>query len=580
MTFLRVKSFKFCTALLAASLLGACASTPVNKLAAVAPRPVPAPAPERPEPPKQALTGQELYEFLLGEIAIQRGQQTVATRAYLDLMQSTNDYRVAERATQVALNARFPDEALVAARRWLELEPESIGARQAIASILVIQGKLQEARPHLEKILAAEKTHTGYGFLSLNNLLARHPDKAAALHLVQDLARAYPNLPEAHFAVARAAWNAGNKELTLKEAGSALALRPEWEGAALFKAQVLQSISVADANAYYIAYLHDFPRAREMRLAYARLLVQEKQYPAAREEFKQLIADFPDKPEVPLAIGLLSIQLQDYDAAEAYLRKALQAGGKDDNAARFYLGQLSEERKRWDEAKQWYSSVSGDQAFIAKLRIAGVLAQEGKLPEARTYLQQLPLTTQQQRAQAASAEATLLRDAKQYQAAFDVLGKALEKSPDYPDLLYDYAMAAEKINRIDVMESSLKKLIQEQPNYAQAYNALGYTLADRTTRYDEAKRYLEKALQLAPDDAYILDSMGWLQYRLKHYPQAITTLRRALSLRADPEIAAHLGEVLWVSGEKEEAKKVWNTALKDNPGHEVLTSAVLKFEAK
>ena len=583
MTLTGVKSFKFWGILLAASLLSACASTrpPAAKLATAQPRPVaPAPEAKRPEPPKQTLTSQDLYEFLLGEIALQRGQPAIATRAYLDLMQSTNDYRVAERAAQVALAARLPGQALIAAQRWLELEPDSIGAQRVIASIFVTQGKLQEARPYLEKILAAEKIHVGYDFLSLNNLLMRHPDKASVVRLVQELARAYPKLPEAHFAIAHAAWSAGDKTLALKEADNALALQPEWEGAALFKAQVLQSISVADASAYYTAYLHDFPRAREMRLAYARLLVQEKQYPLAREEFKQLVADFPGNQEVPLAVGLLSMQLRDYDAAASYLRKALEAGGKDDDTARFYLGQLSEERKQWDEAKQWYGAVRGNQAFIAKLRIAGVLAQEGKLPQARAYLQQLPTAGEQQRAQAFSAEATLLRDAKQYQEAFDVLGKALEKLPNYPDLLYDYAMAAEKINRLDVVETSLKKLIQEKPDYAQAYNALGYTLADRTTRYDEAKRYLDKALQLAPNDAYILDSMRWLQYRLKQYPQSITTLRHALSLRADPEIAAHLGEVLWVSGEKEEAKKVWHTALKDNPDHEALTSTMLKFKAK
>ena len=578
MTSPRAIQFKLCVMLLAVSLLSACASTSGSKLAEARPpleREV-----KRPAPPNQALTPQVLYELLLAEIAGQRNQPVIATRAYLDLMQSTNDYRVAERAAQVALNARFPDEALVAAQRWLQLEPDSIDARQAVAGILITKGKLQEALPYLRKILAAEDPNAGYGFLHLNNLLARYPDKSTVLSLVQDLARDYPNLPEAHFAVARAAWEAGDKPLTLKEIDAALALRPQWEGAALFKVQVLQSISTASALAYYTAYLHDFPQAREMRLAYARLLVQEKHYPQAREEFQRLIADFPDSPEVPLAVGLLSMQLHDYDAADVYLRKALDSGVKDDDAVRFYLGQLSEERKRWDEAKQWYGAVSGEQAFSAKLRIAGVMAQQGQLAEARVYLQQLDTKTNQQRALAASAEALLLRDAKQYQEAFDVLGRALEKLPNHPDLLYDYAMAAEKIGRIDVLETSLKKLIQVKPDQAQAYNALGYTLADRTTRYDEAKKYLEQALKLAPDDAYIFDSMGWLQYRTKDYPQAIASLRRAFSLRADPEIAAHLGEVLWVSGEKTEAQKVWERALKDNPGNEALIGAALKFKAQ
>jgi len=579
MTSSRAIQFKLCVVLLAASLLGACASTPGSKLAAEA-RPVLEREVKRPEPPNQALTPQVLYELLLAEIATQRNQQALATRAYLDLMQSTNDYRVAERAAQVALNARFPDEALVAAQRWLVLEPDSIDARQAVAGLLITKGRLPEALPYLRQILAAQETNVAYGFLHLNNLLARHPNKSAVLSLVQALARDYPKLPEAHFAVARAAWEAGDKQQTLKEIDTALALRPQWEGAALFKVQVLQSISTAGAMEYYTRYLHDYPQAREMRLAYARLLVQEKHYPQAREEFQRLITDFPESPEVPLAVGLLSMQLHDYDAADVYLRKALDNGVKDEDAVRFYLGQLSEERKHWDEAKQWYNAVSGEQAFSAKLRIAGVLAHQGQLAEARSYLQHLDTKTNQQRAQAASAEALLLRDAKQYQEAFDVLGRALEKLPNHPDLLYDYAMAAEKVGRIDVLETSLKKLIQVKPDHAQAYNALGYTLADRTTRYAEAKKYLEQALKLAPDDAYIIDSLGWLQYRTKDYPQSITTLRHALSLRADPEIAAHLGEVLWVSGEKTEAQKVWERALKDNPGDEALIGAVQKFKAQ
>lgn len=572
--------YKIIAALCATSLLGACAGVPETKQPAPDPRPTIARETKRPEPPKQALTDQVLYEILLAEIAMQRGDAQLAVRAYLDLMQQTQDYRIAERATQLALNARLADESLLAAERWLVLEPESIGARQTLAGVLVTQGKLKEARPHLEKILAAEEANLGYGFLHLNNLLARHSNKVATLNLVQDLARDYPQLPEAHFAVARAAWSAGEKDLAVKASTDGLALRPNWEGAALFKAQVLHSISTATAIEYYTAYLREFPQSREMRLSYARLLVQEKQFGPAREEFKRLAADFPNNPEVPLAIGLISMQLREYDAAETYLGQALAAGVKDDDAVRFYLGQLSEERKRWDDAKRWYEAVTGSQAFAAKVRIAGVLARQGDLPEARKYLQQIVVTTNQQRAQVAAAESSLLRDAKLLKEAFDVLNKALEKLPNHPELLYDHAMAAEKIDRIDVMESSLKKLIQVKPDHAHAYNALGYTLADRTTRYEEAKQYLEQALKLAPDDPFILDSMGWLQYRMKDYTQAINTLRQALSVRADPEIAAHLGEVLWAAGQKDEAQKVWDSALKDNPGHEALTGTVHKFKTK
>ena len=564
---------------IAFGLLGGCASVPANKA------PIPAPSViaqeiKRPEPPKQEMSSQTLYSMLLAEIALQRGELGLASRAYKDLVQDTNDYRVAERAAQIALSAQNPEESLSAAQRWLELEPESITARQTLAGILVSKGKLNEAKPHIQKILSAEGTNIGQGVLFLNKLLGRHQDKAEVLALVQELARDYPNLPEAHFAEARAAWGAENKPLALKAIDVALVQQPSWEDAALFKAQILQSTSPPIAQAFYVAYLREYPRARDLRLAFARFLVQEKQYPAAREEFKRLSVDFPDQADVPLAIGLLSMQLQDYDAAETYLRQALERGAKDENSVRLYLGQLNEERKQWDEARQWYESVGGAQAFNAKLRVAALLARQDKLPEARSYLRGLEVSNNLQRTQVVSAEAALLRDAKLYQEAFDILGKALVKLPNHPDLLYDYAMAAEKIDRIEVLESSLKKLIQVKPDNAHAYNALGYTLADRTTRFDEAKQYLEQAIKLAPDDAFILDSLGWLQYRMKENALAITTLRRAFSVRADPEIAAHLGEVLWVSGEKLEAQKVWDGALQNHPNHEAILATIQKYKVR
>lgn len=566
-------------ALLVPALLAGCASAPATRTPAPDKGPTFAPAP-RPAPPQQYLTEQILYETLLAEVAAQRGDFALATRAYQDLLSLTNDYRYAERGTQLALNARAADEALALAQRWLELEPDSIAARQTLAGILVSKGQIEAARPHLEKILAAEGGNVGFGFLHLHNLLARHASKPAVLELVRSLASAYPQVPEAHFAVARAAWSAGNKELATQEASEALALRPDWEGAALFKAQVLQSMGSKPALAFYQGYLGDYPKAREMRLAYARLLVQEKQFVPAREAFKQLAADFPNNNEVLMAIGLLSLQLNEYDIAEQYLIQALQLGVKDEDAVRIYLGQLNEERKRYDAARGWYEQVTGNQALAAKLRIAGVMAKQNQLAAARAYLQQLAVENNRQRVQVIQAEAQLLREAREFQAAFDVIGKGLEKLPNHPELLYDHAMAAEKIDRIDVLESDLKKLLQAKPDHAHALNALGYTLADRTQRFDEAKQYLEQALKLQPEDPFILDSMGWLMYRLQDYRQAVSYLRRALSVRADPEIAAHLGEVLWVSGSRDEARQVWDSALKDNPGHETLTGTMLRLQIK
>ena len=531
--------------------------------------------------PKQELSSDVLYQFLLGEIAGQRGQLDVATKAYLDMAKSTRDPRIAQRATEIALFSRQPEAALQAAKVWAEVDPDSTQARQALVALLINSRKLEESRPHIEKLLSGEGQNVGQGFMQLNGLLSKYPDKPAALNLVQELAQPYPRVAEAHFVIAQAAWNAMQYEVALSEVRKALELRPEWELAALFQGQTLQHTSNKLALEYLRGYLKSYPKAKDVRLNYARLLVAEKDYPQARSEFQKLRAAFPNNAEVSLAVGLLSMQLNDFDAAEENFKRALSQNYKDRDSVRSYLGQIYEERKRYDEALRWYGSVGeGDHYLNARTRYAGVLAKQGKLAEARKYLGQIAVQDNQQRIQILLTEAQLLREAAHYQEAFDLLGRALEKNPDYPDLLYDYAMAAEKLNRLDVLEENLRKLIQLKPDYAHAYNALGYTLADRTDRLGEAEQYIEQALKLAPEDPFIIDSMGWVQYRLGNLKEGTAYLRRAYADRPDPEIAAHLGEVLWVQGKREEAETIWKTSLKDNPGNEALQNVIKKFVNK
>ncbi|HMJ49727.1 MAG TPA: tetratricopeptide repeat protein [Burkholderiales bacterium] len=531
--------------------------------------------------PKQELTEKMLYEFLLGEIAGQRGQLDVATKAYVDLAKTTRDPRIAQRATEIALYSKQPEAALQAARVWAEVDPDSTPARQTLVALLINSHQLDEARPHLEKLLADEGPNIGQGFIQLDGLLAKYPDKAAALNLVRDLAQPYPQLAEAHFALSHAAWNAGRYDLALSEVRKALELHPDWQLAALFQGQILQHTSNKLAIDYFHDYLKSYPKAKDVRLNYARLLVVERDYSQARSEFQRLRADFPNNAEVSLAVGLLSMQLNDFDAAEESFKQALSQNYKDRDSVRYYLGETYEERKRYDQALYWYGSVKeGEQYFSAQLRYASVLAKQGKLAEARKHLTQIPVQDNQQRIQVILTDAQLLREAGHYQEAFDLLGRALQKNPDYPDLLYDYAMAAEKLNRLDVLEENLRKLIQLKPDYAHAYNALGYTLADRTDRLNEAEQYIEQALKLAPEDPFIIDSMGWVQYRLGNLKEGTAYLRRAYADRPDPEIAAHLGEVLWVQGKHEEAQTIWNASLKENPDNEALQNVIKKFVKK
>jgi tetratricopeptide (TPR) repeat protein len=386
-------------------------------------------------------------------------------------------------------------------------------------------------------------------------------------------------VPEARLAVAQAAWNAENQQVSLDEAQAALKLRPDWEIAALFAAQVLQRRSNEEAISYLGEYLKEHPGARDARLNYARLLVTTKNYPEARRQFEVLVGEYPQNADVGMAVALLAIQTTDYDAAETQLKRVLELNYKDPDIVRFYLGQLNEERKRFDEALKWYSTVSdGEQYIAAQSRYAGILAKQGKLPEARKHLQEANAADMQQRVQLTQAEAQLLRDANDYQEAFDVLGQALAQMPDYPDLLYDHAMAAEKVNRLDVLESNLKQLIKLRPDHAHAYNALGYTLAERNQRIPEAYSLIETALKLAPDDPFIQDSMGWVLYRMGRNKEGLDYLQRAFKQRPDPEIAAHLGEVMWVLDQRDAARKIWADSLKEHPTNEVLQGTVKRFQ--
>ena len=566
-------------AVFAATLLSACAQLPKEDQSVAAQETVPVAKPKPPVLPDQALTDQILYQFLMAEVAGQRGKLELSTQAYLDLAQNTRDPRIAQRATEVALFARASEQALQAATLWQELDPESMQARQSTAALLVNSGKLEEARPLLEKLIAGEGNKAGAGFMHLNSLLARQTDKVGVLKLVRELAAGYPNLPEAHFAIAQAAWNAERADEADAAIQEAFRLNPGWEPAALFRAQILQRTSNESAVKFLRDFLKAYPKASGVRLTLARFLVSDKQFEAARAQFQQLLADAPDNVEVTMAMGLLSMQLDDLDGAEGYFKRVLELGVKDENTVRIYLGQINEARKHYDEAIAWYSGVGkGEQYLQAQVRVAALLARQGKLEDARKHLQELPTQNNQQRVVLIQAEAQLLRDAKAYQEVYDLLTHSLEKLPNYPELLYDHGMAAEKLDRLTVMEQDLRKLIQLKPDHAHAYNALGYTLADRTGRLDEAKQLLEQALKLSPEDPFIMDSMGWLYYRMGKLTDALEYLKRAYEQRADPEIAAHLGEVLWAQGNRDEAEKIWTAALKDNPDNESLASVIKKFK--
>ena len=528
--------------------------------------------------PLQDLTGQTLYDFLLGEIAAQRGNPALAAQTYLSLAKRTRDPRVARRAVEVANFARMPELALEAARLWHETDPASAQALQSVSVLLVSARRVEEAEPYLAKLLASGGNAAPNGFMQLARLLAGNPDTAANLRVVRALAAPYPDLPEAHFAIAQSAATANDEALALDEVRRAAALRPEWEIAAMYEAQLLQRRSPAEAGKRLAAYLEKFPGSRDVRLNYARMLVLDKRYPEARAEFESILKRFQNDADAIYAVGLLAFQVKEYAVAESNMKRLLDLGYRDANAVRYTLGQIAEEQKEWARAIDWYKVIDrGEYAMPARTRAAHAIAKQGRLDEARAYLRSADVQGEPQRVQLLVAESQLLRDANLHREAFNLLGEALQKSPDQPDLLYDHALTAEKLDQFDVLESNLTKLIQLKPEHAHAYNALGYSFAERNIRLPEAKKLIDRALEIAPQDYFIIDSLGWVLYRMGDLNGAAALLRRAWDGRPDAEIAAHLGEVLWVLGERDEARRIWQEAFKSSPENDTLRKTLKRF---
>ncbi len=554
--------------------LEARADTPANQQTAVPPASSPSAAVTQSD-----LTDEILYDFLVAEIAGQRGHLGIASDFYLKLARETGNLELVKRATEVALFARRPQQALQAAEIWQQLAPDSLQANQANAVLLLNAGKLDQASDALTKLIQqSTPEQRAHWFFTLNALLGKVNDKSAALKVVAKLTQPYPDMPEAQYALALAQASAGDAAAGLASVRNAEKLRPDWEPAVQLEAQILQHTSTDQALTVLKQFLDSHKDAADTRLAYAKMLARTGHYAEARDQFDMLLQRFPSNTELMVAMALIEFQLGHYDQTDSLLQKALEKGHPDQDALHFYLGQNAEASNRIDDAKRWYKEVQGGEyQWDAALRLSTLQAATGNLKDARATLHRLKPTTDAQRIQLLQADSQLLSQARQYEAAFKLLAQGLQKYPDNTDLLYDQAMVAEKLNKLNVLESNLRRVIELRPDNAQVYNALGYTLADRTNRLDEAETLLNKALRLSPNDPYILDSIGWLYFHQGKLDEAITYLKRAYSGRADPEIAAHLGEVLWHAGKRDDARSVWQEALSHYPKNEALLSVIRKF---
>ena len=520
------------------------------------------------------------YKYLLGEIAGQRGDVTLASQLFLDLAKQTRDARLAERAAKAAAYANQPGIALQAATLWVELDPASLEAQQASSQLLVASGNLKQAKPHIQQLLSRVETRAN-GFLYLNTLLANQKDKNEVLESIKEFAASYQTLPEARLALAQAAINADNNAFAKTELQAADNLRPGWEIAAQLQGQMLFKESPSKAIAFYQDFLKKYPKASEVRMTYAKTLVNQKRHAEAKPEFLKLVEDSKGSPEISAVVGLLSLESNDYSDADKYFERALASGFKEPDQLYIYLGRSAERQKNDAKALTWYDKIqpNSERFLEGRLSAANVIARTKNVDAAITMLDNVDELTPEQQIVVIQTQANMLGQAKRHQESFDLMGTAVKNTPNSPELIYDYAMAAERLGKLDVMETELRKVIRLKPDFAAAYNALGYSFADRNIKLDEAQTLIETALKLQPNDHYMLDSLGWVHYRLGNLALAVENLRKAYEMQADPEIAAHLGEVLWKQGQQEEAKKIWGLALKEHPSNDLLVATAKKFKS-
>ncbi|MDP9607372.1 UNVERIFIED_ORG: tetratricopeptide (TPR) repeat protein [Variovorax paradoxus] len=569
----------------------------------VRPRPAAAKAAAEPAPLQSALTADLFYEILMGEMTARSGDPGSGYALVLDAARRLRDGKLFQRAVEIALQSRSGDAALAAARAWQETLPNSRDARRIELQILIALNRISETvEPLRAEVAATSQIERPLLMAVIARNYSRASDKKLAASVVEQALVDELKSPTtgglAWATVGRLRLNAGDASGALEAARKGQGIDPASDAPA---ALALEMIDPGQPLAEPIVtrFLNNNPKASpDLRVAYARVLVENRRYSDASAQLQALTTSRPELAEPWLLLGSLQMQARQDAAAEASIKRfiELSAGSKSGNSkdaddaadrkrgvsqAYFALSQLAERRKDYAAAERWLSRVDGaDEVVAAQTRRATLLARQGKLPQAREIIRGLPERTADDKKQKFLAEVQLLRDAKQYQAAYDMLAQASAASPDDGDLVYDQAMIAEKLNRLDDMERLLRRLIELKPDNQNAYNALGYSLADRKIRLEEARTLIQKAVQLAPEDPFIADSLGWVEFRLGNTAEAIRILEAAYKTRPDPEIGAHFGEVLWTSGQKDRAVTIWKEALLSDAENETLQETLKRLRVK
>lgn len=536
-------------------------------------------AEEAPEP-RRGLSGDDLYRLLVADLAGRRGDVESALQGYLETARATRDPRIAERATRLALYAERDDAALEAGQRWVELAPGNREAHSVLARLRLRRGEAEAAVGHLQRLIELTDGGAGAGMQEVAALVGASGNPEAALTAMATLVERYPDLAVSHYALADLAAGTGDHQAALVAVDRALELQRDYAEAHVLRSRVLVEMGrTEEALSLLRTAGRRYPDDRTLAVGYPRLLLQAGRAGPAQQEMQRVFERFGDDARAVYSLALLAMQAETWDDAQIYLERLLAMDARA-SVAHYYLGRILQQEGDCTAALRHYIKVGGgEHRFDAGLRTAVCMAELGRMEEARLHLERMRARYDQSdsRTRLVMTRARVERIAGNDERALEVLARALERSPDNVDLRYARALAAADLDRFERARSDLEAILDQEPDNARALNALGYMLADRGLELQHARRLIERALEQNPDDPATIDSMGWVLYRMSQPRRALTYLERAWELEPDPEVGAHLGEVLWTLGRYEEANAIWEAAREQAPDNEVLRETMQRL---
>jgi len=529
-------------------------------------------------PARPSFKPETLYSLILAEIAAQRNRMDVTLSQYVQQAHDTRDLGIVIRANRIARYMGSHKASLNTSTLWVELEPESIEARQVVITELLHYRNYSDAIKNIDKLLDYQP-NLNFDHLIENTQQLMPHERPQLIEQFKPLTVSHKNSASTWFTYALILKQNTQYQKALDATEMALSLEPAYASAMITKGSLLSLLGEQKkAHKWLKKSIKQLPDNSRLRIVYARMLINDQQYAKAQEQFSILVEQSPNNGDLILSLAILTLENDLPKQAEAYLNRLIKINQRP-NDAHFFLGELYRSQNRLDEAIAQYREVkTGNKLLTARAYIATTLGELGRVDEARQSLSDDRELYPDYAIQLYVTESAILADHKLNEESLRILSEALQKYPENPDILYNRAMLGEKLNQLDLFESDLKTILKSEPDHAMALNALGYTLADRSERLTEALGYISRAIEINPNDPAILDSMGWVQYRLGNYETALEYLQTAVGIMNDHEIAAHLGEVLWESGQKDKARKVWNEALKLQSDSQPLMQVINKYD--